>query len=63
MALGVAGVRASEGAWVETAGLMGLAAGLICLRVADNKPQYKSYAWLCFAVTAIAMVIVFWRKF
>jgi len=63
LALIAAGMRASQGAWVETTGLAGLAAGLVCLRVAERRPAFKTYAWLCFAMTALAMVIVFVRMY
>jgi len=63
LAFVAAGMRASQGAWVETAGLVGLAAGLICLRTAERRPAFKIYAWMCFAITAMAMAIVFWRMY
>ena len=63
LAFVAAGMRASQGAWVETTGLLGLAAGLLCLRAAGQRPAFKTYAWLCFSLTAMAMAIVFWRMY
>ena len=63
LAFVAAGMRASQGAWVETAGLVGLAAGLLCLRAAEQRRAFKTYAWMCFAITAMAMAIVFARMY
>ena len=63
LALVAAGMRASQGAWVETTGLIGLAGGLIWLRAAERRPAFKIYAWMCFAITAMSMTIVFWRMY
>ena len=56
-------MRAAQGAWVETAGLTGLGAGLVFLRVAERKPAARTYAWICFAVTAASMIVVFMRRY
>jgi len=60
-------MRASQGAWVETTGLASLATGLIALRIGDSRPAFRRrsriYAWMFFAMTAMAMVIVFFRKY
>jgi hypothetical protein len=63
LAFVAAGMRASQGAWVETVGLVGLAAGLICLQSSERRPAFKIYAWMCFAITAMSMAIVFWRMY
>ena len=67
LALVAAGMRASQGAWVETTGLAALATGLISLRLGDTRPGFRRrsriYAWLFFAITAGAMVIVFVRQY
>jgi hypothetical protein len=65
IALAVAVIRARDKAWVETAGVGALAVGLILLRVADssNRPALKKIAWVFFAVTAVAMGIVFQRDY
>ena len=61
LAFGVAVVRASQGAWVETMGLTALGAGLVLLHVARTRPAAKTLAWMCFALTAASMIVVFVR--
>jgi hypothetical protein len=58
-------LRARDHAWAETIGLSGLAIGLVCLRLADTRqqPLLKRVAWFCFALTLIAMGIVFQRDY
>jgi hypothetical protein len=56
-------MRASQGQWTAAAGLIALAGGLLCLRAAQTRPAFKTYAWICFAGTAISMVIVFMRQY
>lgn len=58
-----AGMRAAQGAWIETTGLAALGVGLVLLRLAATRPVLKTYAWLCFATTAAAVVIVFTRQY
>jgi hypothetical protein len=58
----VAGVQARAGAWVEAGGLVGLGTGLVILHVAATRPRLKPLAWLAFAVTVAAMVIVALRS-
>ncbi|HWB15045.1 MAG TPA: hypothetical protein VG538_01465 [Vicinamibacterales bacterium] len=58
----VAGVQARAGAWVEASGLVALGAGLIILHLAQTRPRVKPLAWLAFAVTAAAMVVVALRS-
>ena len=58
-----AGIRASQGAWIETSGLAALGAGLVLLRVAKTRPAAKTFAFTCFAITAGAMVMVFTRDY
>jgi hypothetical protein len=62
LALGAGAFRASQGAWVEAGGLFGLGAGLIVLKLAATKPALKPYAYLAFAVTAVAMGVVLYRQ-
>jgi hypothetical protein len=57
----VAGVQATRGAWVESAGLAGLGLGLLILRVWGARPGRRWLAWPAFAITAAAMVIVAMR--
>ncbi len=67
LALIAAGMRASQGAWVASLGLAALAAGLVCLRTGDARPEVRSRfrlaAWVCFAITAAAMAIVFYQQY
>ena len=58
-----AGMRASQGAWTETTGLAALGTGLVLLRVAETRPAFRTYAFTCFAVTAVAMVMVVARNY
>jgi hypothetical protein len=61
LALGAALRRATQDAWVEAGGLFALAAGLIILQLAQRKPAIKPLAWVAFAMTAAAMVVVWVR--
>ena len=65
LALVAAAMRARDKAWVETIGLGALAIGLTCLRLADsrNQPALKKVAWALFAITLVAMGIVFQRDY
>ena len=56
LAFGVAAYRMYEGAWIEAAGLLGLGGGLVCLKLAERHPAYRRFAWIGFAVTALAIV-------
>ena len=58
-------MRARDRAWIETIGLGALAAGLVCLRVAESRqqPALKKAAWALFALTIVAMAIVFKRDY
>jgi hypothetical protein len=48
---------------VEASGLVALGAGLIILHLAQTRPRVKPLAWLAFAVTAAAMVVVALRTY
>jgi len=61
LALGAAARRATQPAWVETAGLLALAVGLIVLQLAPRRPAIKPLAWLAFAITAGSMAMVWVR--
>ena len=65
LAIVAAVMRARDKAWIEVIGLGSLAAGLLCIRLADTRrqPQLKRVAWLLFAVTIVAMGIVFKRDY
>jgi hypothetical protein len=62
LALAAAGMRMSQGAWVEATGLTGLAGGLIALRLAPRHPPLKRVAYLGFLVTAIAVIVAIIRR-
>jgi hypothetical protein len=61
LALGAAARRATQQAWLETGGLVALAAGLIILQLAQRRPALKPLAWVAFAVTAATMIAVWMR--
>lgn len=65
LALVAAVLRARDHAWIETAGLGALAAGLTCLRFAESRqqPALKKVAWGLFAITLVAMGMVFQRDY
>lgn len=65
LAVVAAALRARDHAWVETIGLTALAMGLVMLRMADlrQRPELKKVAWVLFAVTLVAMGIVFQRDY
>jgi len=65
LSLVMAVVRARAHAWPEAIGLTALGVGLIVLRLADTRqqPALKRVAWFCFALTLMAMGIVFQRDF
>jgi hypothetical protein len=58
-------IRLQDRAWVDGTGLLSLAIGLSCLRLADLKqmPILKKVAWVCFGVTIAAMGIVLQRDY
>jgi hypothetical protein len=62
LAIAAAVMQISRGSYLEATGLFGLAAGLICLKLALSRPPLKYAAWGSFAVTAIAMIVVFVRR-
>jgi hypothetical protein len=57
----VAAIQASRGAWIESAGLVGLGAGLLILRIWGAQPGRRWLAWPAFSITALAMVVVAMR--
>ena len=61
LAAGAAVVRVSQGAWIEAAGLLGLAGGLLLLRWAATRPAVKPWAWVAFGVTGVSMIAVLVR--
>lgn len=63
LAFGACVVQVSRGAWMEAVGLFGLGAGLTLLKLAESRPILKPGAWAGFAVTAVAIVIVFVQRY
>lgn len=63
LAFGVAVLQATRAHWIEAAGLAGLGTGLLLLRLARARPALRWLAWMCFAVTAAAMVVVYRRDY
>lgn len=63
LAFVAAGFRASQSAWMEAIGLVALGGGLLLLQLSDTRPSLKRYAWICFAVTAVAVIAVFMRRY
>jgi hypothetical protein len=63
LAFVAAGIRAAQGAWVETTGLAALGTGLVILKLASTRPALKPLAWLAFLVTALAIGTVLIRQY
>ena len=57
-----AGFRASQSAWIEVIGLVALGGGLLVLQLSVTRPRLKRFAWICFAVTAVSVIVVFLRR-
>lgn len=57
-----AGIKFTQGAWVETAGLVGLGGGLAALRFGEGRPATKYVALGAFVVTALALVVMAIRR-
>jgi hypothetical protein len=62
LAFGTAVLQATRGAWLEAAGLAGLGGGLVLLKLSATRPALRRAAWVAFALTALAMAIVFARR-
>lgn len=63
LAFGVALFQASRGNWLEATGLFGLGGGLALLRFGPKEPRFRRAAYVCFAVTAIAIILVLVRRY
>ncbi|HUF48334.1 MAG TPA: hypothetical protein VMM93_11000 [Vicinamibacterales bacterium] len=63
LALLAAGYRASHGAMIEAAGLAALGVGLLVRRVGGDSRAATAAAYTCFAITVIAMIVVFVRDY
>ncbi len=62
LAFAAAGLRVSQGAWVEAAGLAGLGAGLALLKLAAVRPAVKPAAYVAFLITALSILVVLIRR-
>jgi len=62
LALGAAGLKMAQGAWIEATGLSGLAGGLMALRLAPRHPPLKRVAYFGFLVTAVSIVVLLMRR-
>ena len=56
-----AAVQYSRGAWLETAGLVGLGSGLAALKLGGSRPAAKYVALAGFAVTVVAVAALIYR--
>ena len=63
LAFVAATMRASQGAWQETIGLVALGSGLTLLKVAETRPALKQYAYLCFLLTGASVVLLLFRRY
>lgn len=57
-----AGIRFTQGAWVEAAGLAGLGGGLAALRFGGGRPAARYLAITAFATTAVAIAVMLIRR-
>ena len=58
LAFGVAIYRATEGAYLASAGLVALGGGLVVLKLAERKPRLRLLAYICFGATAVSIAII-----
>ena len=63
LAFVAATIRASQGAWQETVGLVALGSGLVFLKLAEARPSVKPYAYLCFLLTAVSVLMLLFRQY
>lgn len=63
LAFAAAVYRASQGAWVEAIGLIGLGAGLVVLKLATTRPALRPLAYAAFLVTAATIAVVLIRQY
>lgn len=63
LAFVAASIRASQGAWQETIGLVALGSGLVFLKLGEERPALRQYAYLCFLLTAASVVLVLFRQY
>lgn len=58
LAFVAAGIKFTQGAWVETAGLAGLGGALAALRFGGGRPAAKYLAIGGFVITALAVAVM-----
>jgi hypothetical protein len=58
LAFGLGVYRAAQGAWLASAGLFAMAAGLVVLRLAERRPALRPIAYLCFVATALTIAAI-----
>jgi hypothetical protein len=58
LAIGVGVYRATQGAWLASAGLLAMAAGLVVLKVAERAPRLRPFAYACFLATLASIVVI-----
>jgi hypothetical protein len=63
LAFAAGAYRASQGAWVEATGLMGLSAGLVALKLSATRPVLRPVAYVAFVVTTFAVGVVLVRRY
>ncbi len=63
LALGLSVYRATQGAWIESAGLFGLGAGLVMLKLSASRPALRPFAYLGFVITAVAVAASLYRLY
>lgn len=63
LAFVAASIRASQGALQETIGLVALGSGLVFLKLAETRPAFRQYAYLCFLLTGASVLLVLFRQY
>jgi hypothetical protein len=63
LAFVAAGFRIVQGAWVEAAGLASLGLGLAFLKLAEHTPALRPFAFVSFAITALAIAVALIRLY
>ena len=57
-----AALRASQGAWLESAGLSSLGVGLVVLRLSAARPALKPVAYVAFGITLATFTLALSRR-
>ena len=58
VAFGLGIYRATQGAWLASAGLFAMAAGLVALKLAERRPALRPVAYVCFLGTLATIVLI-----